>query len=131
MRLNLATYFVISLVSFAYAAPVPREATMTSLKVRSDEKVIQVRITFDRNGLLGIITTNKAEEMMRTAIKDKMQGKFGEPPDYGFKFTEGTTEEKGRAEFTFDTEKNGDTKTYKGGRLVIDTNAMYVKKLHS
>ncbi|GAW04077.1 hypothetical protein LENED_005843 [Lentinula edodes] len=130
MRLNLTFLTTIALVSFAYAVPVPREAT--SLQVRSDPlKVTSVSVTYNPAGLVvDQGDSGAAESLMKVAINNAMVPKFTRVDDDAFHFkTTSATKDKDKAKFTLEVLKeNGKTKNYKGGELNIGTNRMDVSK---
>ncbi|KAF8832886.1 hypothetical protein HHX47_DHR1001737 [Lentinula edodes] len=129
MRLNLTFLTTIALVSFAYAVPVPREAT--SLQLRSDPlKVIRVSVTYDPEGLMvDQGDSGAAQLLMKVAINNAMVPKFTRVTDEAFQFETTGLKDKDKAKFTLEVEeKKGKTKTYKGGELKIDTNRMFVSK---
>ncbi|KAJ3884753.1 hypothetical protein GG344DRAFT_71093 [Lentinula edodes] len=132
MRLNLTFLTTIALVSFAYAVPVPREAT--SLQVRSNPlKVTSVSVTYNPAGLVvDQGDSGAAESLMKVAINNAMVPKFTrvDNDDFHFKTTSATKDED-TAKFTLEVEENGKTKKYKGGELKIGTNlCSYLTRLY-
>ncbi|KAJ3915754.1 hypothetical protein F5877DRAFT_81558 [Lentinula edodes] len=130
MRLNLTFLTTIALVSFAYAVPVPREAT--SLQVRSNPlKVTSVSVTYNPAGLVvDQGDSGAAESLMKVAINNAMVPKFtrvNDPNAFHFIITS-ASEDKDTAKFTLEVLKeNGKTKKYKG-KLDIGTSEMSVSE---
>ncbi|KAJ3992376.1 hypothetical protein F5050DRAFT_940799 [Lentinula boryana] len=130
MRLLNLALFVTWLVSLAYAVPMPRQAS--TIAIRSDRmQVTKVEVKYNPDDLPSPIKDG-ATGMMKDAITSALRGSFREPDSAAFSFTTGETKEKYRADFTFEAVKaNGNEKNYKGGQVMIDTNKMFVTKLHS
>ncbi|KAJ3792638.1 hypothetical protein GGU11DRAFT_480887 [Lentinula aff. detonsa] len=136
MRLSYLALFVTWLVSLAYAVPMSGQAsTIASLNIRAQKmQVKKVEFKYNPDDVPAPLKDQPVTDLIQAAITSALRtsSDFEEPDSNAFSFTTGDTKEKYRADFTFEAVKaNGHEKNYKGGEVMIDTNSMFVTKLHS